>query len=173
MVFFSCEFLIQSRGQEYISNIQDAHFHLGDTVVRLLSLPIWNAVLIIIFIINHLFGTMMERWLMVIYSIVNLFNSPGWLTDIRRQRNWLQKWYEMHSVKTRADICSFAFYMPIIMCVCGASKDHVLAPFSLLKWKTEWFVESMIWIAAWCHFGSYSRTEKNPPITLSRLEKKS
>lgn len=29
-----CEFLIQSRGQEYISNIQDAHFHLGETVVR-------------------------------------------------------------------------------------------------------------------------------------------
>lgn len=31
-----CEFLIQSRGQEYISNIQDAHFHLGETVVRAL-----------------------------------------------------------------------------------------------------------------------------------------
>ncbi|XP_034028524.1 baculoviral IAP repeat-containing protein 7 [Thalassophryne amazonica] len=31
--FPRCEFLIQSRGQEYISNIQDAHFHLGDTVV--------------------------------------------------------------------------------------------------------------------------------------------
>ncbi|XP_049611352.1 baculoviral IAP repeat-containing protein 7 [Syngnathus scovelli] len=30
--FPRCEFLIQSRGQEYISNIQDAHFHLGDTV---------------------------------------------------------------------------------------------------------------------------------------------
>lgn len=29
-----CEFLIQSRGQEYISNIQDAHFHLGETMVR-------------------------------------------------------------------------------------------------------------------------------------------
>lgn len=33
-VFLRCEFLIQSRGQEYISNIQDAHFHLGETVVR-------------------------------------------------------------------------------------------------------------------------------------------
>uniref|UniRef100_A0A673A873 RING-type E3 ubiquitin transferase n=1 Tax=Sphaeramia orbicularis TaxID=375764 RepID=A0A673A873_9TELE len=32
--FPRCEFLIQSRGQEYISNIQDAHFHLGETVVR-------------------------------------------------------------------------------------------------------------------------------------------
>ncbi|XP_039655272.1 baculoviral IAP repeat-containing protein 7 isoform X2 [Perca fluviatilis] len=30
--FPRCEFLIQARGQEYISNIQDAHFHLGDTV---------------------------------------------------------------------------------------------------------------------------------------------
>ncbi|XP_028308792.1 baculoviral IAP repeat-containing protein 7 [Gouania willdenowi] len=30
--FPRCEFLIQSRGQEYISNIQDAHFHLGQTV---------------------------------------------------------------------------------------------------------------------------------------------
>uniref|UniRef100_A0A8C6MIB2 RING-type E3 ubiquitin transferase n=1 Tax=Nothobranchius furzeri TaxID=105023 RepID=A0A8C6MIB2_NOTFU len=30
--FPRCEFLIQSRGQEYISNIQDTHFHLGDTV---------------------------------------------------------------------------------------------------------------------------------------------
>ncbi|XP_041654969.1 baculoviral IAP repeat-containing protein 7 [Cheilinus undulatus] len=30
--FPRCEFLIQSRGQEYISNIQDAHFHLGETV---------------------------------------------------------------------------------------------------------------------------------------------
>ncbi|XP_017270511.1 baculoviral IAP repeat-containing protein 7 isoform X2 [Kryptolebias marmoratus] len=30
--FPRCEFLIQSRGQEYITNIQDAHFHLGDTV---------------------------------------------------------------------------------------------------------------------------------------------
>nr|XP_057906906.1 baculoviral IAP repeat-containing protein 7 isoform X3 [Doryrhamphus excisus] len=30
--FPRCEFLIQSRGQEYISNIQDAHFHLGDTL---------------------------------------------------------------------------------------------------------------------------------------------
>uniref|UniRef100_A0A3Q3XEK6 RING-type E3 ubiquitin transferase n=1 Tax=Mola mola TaxID=94237 RepID=A0A3Q3XEK6_MOLML len=29
--FPRCEFLIQSRGQEYISNIQDAHFHLGET----------------------------------------------------------------------------------------------------------------------------------------------
>lgn len=33
-VILRCEFLIQSRGQEYISNIQDAHFHLGETVVR-------------------------------------------------------------------------------------------------------------------------------------------
>uniref|UniRef100_A0A3B3VB18 RING-type E3 ubiquitin transferase n=1 Tax=Poecilia latipinna TaxID=48699 RepID=A0A3B3VB18_9TELE len=32
--FPRCEFLIQSRGQEYISSIQDAHFHLGDTMVR-------------------------------------------------------------------------------------------------------------------------------------------
>uniref|UniRef100_A0A3Q1HLW7 RING-type E3 ubiquitin transferase n=1 Tax=Anabas testudineus TaxID=64144 RepID=A0A3Q1HLW7_ANATE len=32
--FPRCEFLIQSRGQDYISNIQDTHFHLGDTVVR-------------------------------------------------------------------------------------------------------------------------------------------
>ncbi|AWP09786.1 putative baculoviral IAP repeat-containing protein 7-like [Scophthalmus maximus] len=31
--FPRCEFLIQSRGQEYISNIQDTHFHLGETVV--------------------------------------------------------------------------------------------------------------------------------------------
>uniref|UniRef100_A0A8C6WKQ6 RING-type E3 ubiquitin transferase n=1 Tax=Neogobius melanostomus TaxID=47308 RepID=A0A8C6WKQ6_9GOBI len=31
--FPRCEFLIQSRGQDYISNIQDAHFHLGQTVV--------------------------------------------------------------------------------------------------------------------------------------------
>ncbi|XP_015247928.1 PREDICTED: baculoviral IAP repeat-containing protein 7 [Cyprinodon variegatus] len=30
--FPRCEFLIQSRGQEYINNIQDAHFHMGDTV---------------------------------------------------------------------------------------------------------------------------------------------
>ncbi|XP_037540741.1 baculoviral IAP repeat-containing protein 7 isoform X2 [Nematolebias whitei] len=30
--FPRCEFLIQSRGQEYITNIQDAHFHLGDSV---------------------------------------------------------------------------------------------------------------------------------------------
>uniref|UniRef100_A0A3B4UTR7 RING-type E3 ubiquitin transferase n=1 Tax=Seriola dumerili TaxID=41447 RepID=A0A3B4UTR7_SERDU len=30
--FPRCEFLIQSRGQEYISNIQDTHFHLGETV---------------------------------------------------------------------------------------------------------------------------------------------
>ncbi|XP_028266243.1 baculoviral IAP repeat-containing protein 7 [Parambassis ranga] len=30
--FPRCEFLIQSRGQDYISNIQDAHFHLGDSV---------------------------------------------------------------------------------------------------------------------------------------------
>ncbi|XP_014909843.1 baculoviral IAP repeat-containing protein 7 isoform X2 [Poecilia latipinna] len=30
--FPRCEFLIQSRGQEYISSIQDAHFHLGDTM---------------------------------------------------------------------------------------------------------------------------------------------
>ncbi|KAM6924519.1 baculoviral IAP repeat-containing protein 7 isoform 1-T1 [Xenentodon cancila] len=29
--FPRCEFLIQSRGQEYITNIQDVHFHLGDT----------------------------------------------------------------------------------------------------------------------------------------------
>uniref|UniRef100_A0A665TW27 RING-type E3 ubiquitin transferase n=1 Tax=Echeneis naucrates TaxID=173247 RepID=A0A665TW27_ECHNA len=29
--FPRCEFLIQSRGQEYISNIQDTHFHLGET----------------------------------------------------------------------------------------------------------------------------------------------
>uniref|UniRef100_A0A3B4A3B5 RING-type E3 ubiquitin transferase n=1 Tax=Periophthalmus magnuspinnatus TaxID=409849 RepID=A0A3B4A3B5_9GOBI len=33
--FPRCEFLIQSRGQGYISNIQDAHFHLGETVVSL------------------------------------------------------------------------------------------------------------------------------------------
>lgn len=31
---FRCEFLIQTRGQEYISNIQDTHFHLDDTMVR-------------------------------------------------------------------------------------------------------------------------------------------
>ncbi|KAL3064417.1 hypothetical protein OYC64_000643 [Pagothenia borchgrevinki] len=31
--FPRCEFLIQARGREYISNIQDAHFHLGETVV--------------------------------------------------------------------------------------------------------------------------------------------
>lgn len=37
-----CEFLIQSRGQEYISNIQDAHFHLGETVVRGF-VPFWSA----------------------------------------------------------------------------------------------------------------------------------
>ncbi|XP_031601351.2 baculoviral IAP repeat-containing protein 7 isoform X1 [Oreochromis aureus] len=30
--FPRCEFLIQSRGQEYISNIQDTHFHLNDTM---------------------------------------------------------------------------------------------------------------------------------------------
>ncbi|XP_068453591.1 baculoviral IAP repeat-containing protein 7 [Clinocottus analis] len=30
--FPRCEFLIQERGQDYISNIQDSHFHLGDTV---------------------------------------------------------------------------------------------------------------------------------------------
>ncbi|XP_067382509.1 baculoviral IAP repeat-containing protein 7 [Channa argus] len=30
--FPRCEFLIQSRGQDYISNIQDSHFHLGETV---------------------------------------------------------------------------------------------------------------------------------------------
>ncbi|XP_072222377.1 baculoviral IAP repeat-containing protein 7 [Leuresthes tenuis] len=30
--FPRCEFLIQSRGQEYISNIQDAHFQMGDTM---------------------------------------------------------------------------------------------------------------------------------------------
>ncbi|XP_061667352.1 baculoviral IAP repeat-containing protein 7 [Syngnathoides biaculeatus] len=30
--FPRCEFLIQSRGQEYISNIQHAHFHLGESV---------------------------------------------------------------------------------------------------------------------------------------------
>ncbi|KAL3974584.1 olfactory receptor [Sarotherodon galilaeus] len=30
--FPRCEFLIQSRGQEYISNIQDTHFHLDDTM---------------------------------------------------------------------------------------------------------------------------------------------
>uniref|UniRef100_A0AAV2LX74 RING-type E3 ubiquitin transferase n=1 Tax=Knipowitschia caucasica TaxID=637954 RepID=A0AAV2LX74_KNICA len=30
--FPRCEFLIQSRGQGYISNIQEAHFHLGETV---------------------------------------------------------------------------------------------------------------------------------------------
>ncbi|KAM9752315.1 baculoviral IAP repeat-containing protein 7 [Menidia menidia] len=30
--FPRCEFLIQSRGEEYISNIQDVHFHLGDSV---------------------------------------------------------------------------------------------------------------------------------------------
>uniref|UniRef100_A0A8C6T0J3 RING-type E3 ubiquitin transferase n=1 Tax=Neogobius melanostomus TaxID=47308 RepID=A0A8C6T0J3_9GOBI len=35
--FPRCEFLIQSRGQDYISNIQDAHFHLGQTVVSLTS----------------------------------------------------------------------------------------------------------------------------------------
>uniref|UniRef100_A0A8C2XL77 RING-type E3 ubiquitin transferase n=1 Tax=Cyclopterus lumpus TaxID=8103 RepID=A0A8C2XL77_CYCLU len=32
--FPRCEFLIQERGQDYISDIQDSHFHLGDTVVR-------------------------------------------------------------------------------------------------------------------------------------------
>ncbi|XP_037334494.1 baculoviral IAP repeat-containing protein 7 [Pungitius pungitius] len=30
--FPRCEFLIQERGQDYISNVQDSHFHLGDTV---------------------------------------------------------------------------------------------------------------------------------------------
>ncbi|XP_076022552.1 baculoviral IAP repeat-containing protein 7 [Genypterus blacodes] len=30
--FPRCEFLIRSRGQDYITNIQDAHFHLGETV---------------------------------------------------------------------------------------------------------------------------------------------
>lgn len=30
--FPRCEYLIQSRGQDYISNIQDAHFHLGETL---------------------------------------------------------------------------------------------------------------------------------------------
>ncbi|XP_077464317.1 baculoviral IAP repeat-containing protein 7 [Stigmatopora argus] len=30
--FPRCEFVIQSRGQEYVNNIQDAHFHLGETV---------------------------------------------------------------------------------------------------------------------------------------------
>ncbi|XP_054464752.1 baculoviral IAP repeat-containing protein 7 [Anoplopoma fimbria] len=30
--FPRCSFLIQERGQDYISNIQDSHFHLGDTV---------------------------------------------------------------------------------------------------------------------------------------------
>ncbi|TNN33744.1 Baculoviral IAP repeat-containing protein 7-B [Liparis tanakae] len=30
--FPRCEFLIQERGQDYISDIQDSHFHLGDTV---------------------------------------------------------------------------------------------------------------------------------------------
>ncbi|XP_072305858.1 baculoviral IAP repeat-containing protein 7-like [Eucyclogobius newberryi] len=30
--FPRCEFLIQSRGQGYISNVQEAHFHLGETV---------------------------------------------------------------------------------------------------------------------------------------------
>nr|XP_043906074.1 baculoviral IAP repeat-containing protein 7-A-like isoform X2 [Solea senegalensis] len=30
--FPRCEFLIQSRGQDYIRNIQDTHFHLGETV---------------------------------------------------------------------------------------------------------------------------------------------
>uniref|UniRef100_A0A3Q3RD99 RING-type E3 ubiquitin transferase n=1 Tax=Monopterus albus TaxID=43700 RepID=A0A3Q3RD99_MONAL len=32
--FPRCEFLIQSRGQDYISNIRDTHFHLGETMVR-------------------------------------------------------------------------------------------------------------------------------------------
>ncbi|XP_029912400.1 baculoviral IAP repeat-containing protein 7 [Myripristis murdjan] len=30
--FPRCEFLIQTRGQDYINNIQDSHFHLGETV---------------------------------------------------------------------------------------------------------------------------------------------
>nr|XP_020463773.1 baculoviral IAP repeat-containing protein 7-like [Monopterus albus] len=30
--FPRCEFLIQSRGQDYISNIRDTHFHLGETM---------------------------------------------------------------------------------------------------------------------------------------------
>ncbi|KAM4610822.1 baculoviral IAP repeat-containing protein 7 [Polymixia lowei] len=30
--FPRCEFLLQSRGQGYVNNIQDAHFHLGETV---------------------------------------------------------------------------------------------------------------------------------------------
>ncbi|XP_053705969.1 baculoviral IAP repeat-containing protein 7 isoform X1 [Synchiropus splendidus] len=32
--FPRCEFLIQERGQDYISNIQDTHFHVGETVVE-------------------------------------------------------------------------------------------------------------------------------------------
>uniref|UniRef100_A0A7N8XF89 RING-type E3 ubiquitin transferase n=1 Tax=Mastacembelus armatus TaxID=205130 RepID=A0A7N8XF89_9TELE len=40
--FPRCEFLIQSRGQDYISNIQDAHFHLGETVVRTFTLSAQN-----------------------------------------------------------------------------------------------------------------------------------
>ncbi|XP_062315029.1 baculoviral IAP repeat-containing protein 7 isoform X1 [Osmerus eperlanus] len=30
--FPRCEFLIQTRGREYVSNIQDTHFHIGETV---------------------------------------------------------------------------------------------------------------------------------------------
>uniref|UniRef100_A0A3Q0ST11 RING-type E3 ubiquitin transferase n=1 Tax=Amphilophus citrinellus TaxID=61819 RepID=A0A3Q0ST11_AMPCI len=43
--FPRCEFLIQSRGQEYVSNIQDTHFHLGLGASSAMLSPVVQTVL--------------------------------------------------------------------------------------------------------------------------------
>lgn len=71
-VILRCEFLIQTRGQEYISNIQDAHFHLGDTVVRDFNPPKGKSV-----------------WKTQTDDIIAFL---GWITELLWQRYRPQKW---------------------------------------------------------------------------------
>lgn len=78
-VIIRCEFLIQTRGQEYISNIQDAHFHLGDTVVRdFLFLPP-----------NPMRKKGKSVWKTQTNDVIAF---QGWITELVQQRYRTQKW---------------------------------------------------------------------------------
>lgn len=100
--FLRCDFLIQTRGRDYVSNIQATHFHRETVVTTFIPqccpslsyIDIPKSKIICIFIMCHhnrcgrssVLGHLQNKsWGWICF--------PGWITDTGVPRNYFRKWW--------------------------------------------------------------------------------
>ena len=101
--FLRCEFLIQTRGREYVSNIQDNHFHIGETVVSPIIFyhlavvpgsagdPLFSGQTGLQLDHDPAHTQIKSHYSVIDYGLILSFFPPGWISNAHSQRHQLRK----------------------------------------------------------------------------------